>query len=97
MQVWTARRITQNTLYRLFIIEGLAARIDAINRVLSERLNEEKDLPAKGGKLASLYLAFFTEVERYAGYTEALLKEIAVELEGRETKLAEVKIGDQVN
>lgn len=73
------RRITQNTLYRLFIIEGLAARVDAINRVLGERLNEEQGLAAKGEKLASLYLTFFTEVERYAGYTEALLREIATE------------------
>jgi hypothetical protein len=91
------RRITQNTFYRLFIIQGLAARIDAINRVLSERLNEEKDLPAKGGKLASLYLTFFTEVERYAGYTEALLKEIAAGLEEREPRLSEGETGDRVN
>ncbi|AKX93510.1 hypothetical protein MTHERMOG20_20620 [Moorella thermoacetica] len=70
------RRITGNILYRLFLEQGLAARIDAINRILGERVNDEQELPARGEKLASLYLSFFTEVERYAEFTTEILKEI---------------------
>lgn len=70
------RRVTGNLLYQLFLAPGLAARVDAINRVLGERVNSESKLAAKGENLALLYLAFFTEVERYAAFTASVLSEI---------------------